>query len=1331
MREAIFEKIICIRKQILFLFLILAAISLFLKPMVQVNYDMNSYLPEESDSTVALNVMKEEFDGGIPGARAMIRDVSLTEALEYKEKINNIDGVDAVTWLDDSVNMQEPLEVQDQDVVETYYKDGCALYSITIDEEKNLSAVAAIQGLIGEDNAMSGAAVSTAAATNSTVSEIRKIAIAAVLFVFFILLLTTASWLEPLIVLAGLGVAVLINAGSNLMFGEISFVTNAAGSILQLAVSLDYSVFLIHSFEECRKNEKSVKKAMRNALCQSLSSILSSGLTTVIGFLALVLMRFQIGPDLGLALAKGIAISLLTVFLFMPGLILTFYPLMDKTRHRSFMPPFHKFGMWITKFMLPLAFCFMALVVPSYLASINNSYYYGSSHIFGKGTKLGDDTAAIEKTFGKNDTYVLLVPKGNTSAEMELSQKLHDIPEVKNLISYVDMAGAQVPYEYLDEDSLSLLESDGYSRMVLSVKVPYEGQEATALIDTVRKLAEQYYPGDYYLAGEGVSTYDLKNTVEVDMVKVNLIAIAAVFLVLALSTRSVVLPIILVASIETAIWLNLSLYYYAGNPLFYIAYLIISSIQLGATVDYAILFTDHYREKRKLLDKKESIIETISGVTVSVLTSGITLTVVGFLLGIISTHGLLSQLGMLLGKGTLCSMFAVLFVLPGLLYLFDGLFQRKEKKVMSRKRNKKIAAMVLAFSVGISSFANSHMVEAAALSKEEVIYGMMDAAGNVTGVYAVNILSGEGRHTDYGSYSDVRNMTSSDEIVFNGEMVQVDSTVPKLYYQGNLKGKTLPWNFEIIYKLDGKETAPEELAGKSGSLEISMKITKNKNCDDSFWNGYALQTGLLLDSERCSNITADGATVANVGSDKQLSYIILPGKEKDIVIHTDVRDFEMDGISVNAVRLNLDIDMDERELQDKVTDIQDVVSNLRDGADKLKKGAGDLKDGSGDLKKGIRKIEKALKKLDENSEGLTDGSSEVMKALKKIEKALGNVKMDTDDLTKLGTASKQIQTGIDSLVGGLKTMDGSIFTFQKGLSQAGLSGAGDLAKKNKQAVQSLGITDTQRLLYEAYAAGKESAVMEKLEELVKKQDKEALTLYQAYSASGDATVITDYIQKAGLFISMEALLKANISYIEGSNQLISGFDAVLDPEKGDLMKGAVMLQGKYKEFNTNIQSMVTSLKSLSKNMTKMKKNITRLTKRYGTLDKGIGSYTEGVSALNDAYGQIEKGAVSLAEGTADLYDGTEEMFDGCAEFENETLDMDDKISDAITDTIDEMTGKNEETVSFLSDKNKDIKSVMFVMKTAAIEKEKIEETEETQEEKISIWQKFLNLFKKE
>lgn len=681
----IFTGIVRHPKQIIIIFAILALICSGCKKMVGVNYDMTDYLPEDSPSTVAMNTMEEEFSDGIPGARVMVQNVSVAEALEYKEQLEAIEGVTNVTWLDDAASIYTPLEYMDQEEVETYYKDGAALFSVTIEDGKNIETVAAIRELIGEENAMDGTAVSDADSATGTVDEVAKIGMLGTLFVLCVLLLTTTSWLEPFIILIGMGVAIVLNEGSNLIFGEISFVSNAAGSVLQMAVSLDYSVFLLHRYQDYHKEQGNVRTAMTDALCDSISSILSSGLTTVIGFLALCMMSFRIGPDLGLVLAKGIALSLITVFVFLPAMIVLLAKWIEKTKHRSFMPSFHKFGKVIRKVTIPCVCLFVMAIVPSYLASNANSYYYGASEMFGEGTRLGDDTRKIQEIFGQSDSYVLLVPKDDVAKQKELSEALQELPEVTSIISYVDLVGKEIPQQYLDSSQLSKLYSDHYARIVLSVDVDFEGEETFALVERIREIAEEYYPGQWQLAGQGVSTLDLKDTITADTVKVNFLAIAAVVVVLLIVTKSISIPVILVLGIETAIWINMSLPYFMGNTIFYIAYLIISSIQLGATVDYAILFTDTYMEKRENLGKKEAVAATVEAVTVSILTSGSVMTVVGFLMGKVSTSGLLSQMGYFLGKGTIFSLLIVFFVLPGLLYLLDSVIQKTTKGIKFRQ----------------------------------------------------------------------------------------------------------------------------------------------------------------------------------------------------------------------------------------------------------------------------------------------------------------------------------------------------------------------------------------------------------------------------------------------------------------------------------------------------------------------------------------------------------------------------------------------------------------------------------------------------------------------
>lgn len=687
--EKFYEKIVNYKKLIISIFVIASIICMFCSKQVNIDYDINNYLPDEAKSSLSLDIMENEYGIDIPNARVMVSDVSISDAQKMKERLSEIDGVESVTWLDDVIDLNTPLEASDKKTVEDYYKDNSALYTVSINENTRIETVNAIRELIGDKNSMAGSAVNTAIATETTTKEVSRIILLTIPICLAILILTSTSWFEPILLLGSIGVAIILNRGTNLMFGTISFVTNAAGSVLQLAVSMDYSIFLLHRFGEMRKDGYKPKEAMIKALTKSTSSILSSGLTTVIGFAALILMRFKIGPDMGIVMAKGIMFSLITVFILLPVLTLYLYPLIDKTEHKPFIPSFNKFGKLVSKIMIPALVVFIILIIPSYKGQSSNSFYYGSSKLFGVETQLGSDTQKIEDIFGKSNNLVLMLPKGDFEKEKKLSDDLKNIAEVTSIISYVDQAGAEVPTEYVDSEILKQLISDNYSRMIISIKSDYEGNEVFSLVKEIRYLSNKYYGDRYYLAGESVSTYDLMETVTSDTVRVNAIAIGAVFIVLLLTMKSLSIPVILVLAIETAIWINLSVPYVIGKPLFYIGYLIISSVQLGATVDYAILLTSRYMEDRQKYCKKDSIIETMSSVTVSILTSACILTIAGLLLGFISTHGVISQLGQLLARGTVLSSIIVLFVIPGMLYLCDGLIEKTTFKVHFYRKNKK------------------------------------------------------------------------------------------------------------------------------------------------------------------------------------------------------------------------------------------------------------------------------------------------------------------------------------------------------------------------------------------------------------------------------------------------------------------------------------------------------------------------------------------------------------------------------------------------------------------------------------------------------------------
>ena len=668
---------------IIIVFLIVTVICAGLSTLVGVNYNFADYLPKDAPSTNALNVMEEEYSQPIPNMRVVIYDVSIPDALEYKEKIEKAEGVKEVTWLDDSIDIYGPLELADQDSVETWYKNSDALFSVTVssDEKEKKAAVDAIREIIGDDNAMSGTAVTDVLSPVHTSQEIQKIMLIALPIVFIILLLTTTSWFEPVLFMITIGVAIMLNRGTNLIFGEISFVTNAAGSVLQLAVSMDYSIFLLHRFAENRQEGGNVQDAMMKAVKQSMGSVLSSGLTTVTGFAALILMRFRIGPDMGYVMAKAIVFSLICVLCFLPALAISTYKLIDKTRHRAFWPDFHKFAKAVLKVRIPALILAVLLLIPCYIAQGKNDFLYGSSRVYSTNeTQMGRDLLAVEDEYGPSNPLVILVPKGDISEEQQLNDALKADPDVTSVISYVNTVGASIPEDFVPEESLSQLYSEHYSRFVVSLDTEEVEDGWADKVDELHTICEKYYGDETLIAGDLASTEDLKDTITVDNTRVNILAILFVFVILVLNFKSVSIPVILTLVIELSIWINLSVPYLQSTTLHYIGYLIISSVQLGATIDYAILLTGRYMDERKTKKRKDAAIESIRACVLSLFTSAIILTIAGSVLGAISTNLVLSQLGILVGRGAVISFILVLFVLPALLMIFDRLIEKTTAK---------------------------------------------------------------------------------------------------------------------------------------------------------------------------------------------------------------------------------------------------------------------------------------------------------------------------------------------------------------------------------------------------------------------------------------------------------------------------------------------------------------------------------------------------------------------------------------------------------------------------------------------------------------------------
>jgi predicted RND superfamily exporter protein len=667
------------RKLILIIFIALTIVSLLLIPTVSVNYNMTDYLPADAQSTKALEIMKNEFSDSIPNASVLVHDVSLTEALECKRQLASVNGVEDVTWLDNIADIHQPLETLDQSIVENYYKNGNALFSVTIAEDMESAAISAMRTLVGKNNAVTGQASDSAdlqqATTNETVGAM-TILLPAVLI---ILIISTRSWLEPLIFLAGIGISILINMGTNIFFGEISFITNSVSPILQLAVSLDYAVFILHSFSSYRQKYGDVERAMRYAIRTSMSTVAASALTTLFGFIALTFMDFGIGIDLGIILAKGIVLSFLSCAIFLPALILSIYKLLDKTQHRPFLPNFQNINRLFSKLMLPVAILVLLILIPSFLGQGKTGFIYGSGNV-DIGTINGQQRVMVQDAFGKNNTMVLLVPTKELATEAALCEDLEQLSQVDSVLSFSNTVGTTIPKDILSEQVVDQFYSDHYSRIIVNMSTPDEGELAFRTVEEITAIAEHHYGDEIYTAGQSAALYDMKQVVQDDNWVVTLIAVVSIFLVLLFTFKSFTLPFILLLTIEAAIWINLSIPYFTGISINFLGYLVLNTVQLGATIDYAILLTNTYMRNRKKMLQKQAMHATMASAFPSILVSALILSVAGFTLYATTSTAAVADIGELIGRGTILSAVMVLCFLPAMLKVFDNAIAKTTRK---------------------------------------------------------------------------------------------------------------------------------------------------------------------------------------------------------------------------------------------------------------------------------------------------------------------------------------------------------------------------------------------------------------------------------------------------------------------------------------------------------------------------------------------------------------------------------------------------------------------------------------------------------------------------
>ena len=659
-------------------------------PFVGVNYDLSKYLPDFAPTKQALDVMEQEF--GYPGmARIMVKDVTLPEARTIRQRISRVDGVDLVVGPDLAANVYSTDAFIKNSLTDRFYKDGNAVYQIIFEDgdsdASTHKAINEIYGIVGKDRGcFAGSSVSSKERQESITREIAMAIGMAVVIIWLILTLTTTSWFEPFLFILVMAVAIVLNMGSNIMFGRISFFTFSTAAILQLAVSMDYSIFLLHTYTAIKQSGVDSRPAMEAAIEKSCSSILASGATTIVGFLVIALMKFTIGRDVGFVLTKGIVCSLVTVLFLMPTLILRFDKKIEKTAHRSFLPPLDGLGKLMYRIRIPVLAAAAFCAVPCYFGQSMNYFYYGDDALgSGPGTRVYEDSRAIEDVFGKSNVIIAMVPNGNVIKERRLTEELEDQEFIDYALSMAGTLPQGIPESFLPESVTKQLRTGSYARILISMENREESSYSFQCSEKLTEIVKKYYPEDSYVIGMTPTTMDIRDILTDDYNRVSIISLAGVALVVMLTFHSVMVPVLVIIPIEVAIYLNMTIPYIIGDSMVYIGYIIVSCLQLGATIDYSILMTNNYMEFRETMGSRDAAVTAIAKSAISILTSGGILTVVGYLLYFTSSIQAISQVGRLVGRGALLSMILVLSLLPALLAAFDKPIRRQQQRAVERR----------------------------------------------------------------------------------------------------------------------------------------------------------------------------------------------------------------------------------------------------------------------------------------------------------------------------------------------------------------------------------------------------------------------------------------------------------------------------------------------------------------------------------------------------------------------------------------------------------------------------------------------------------------------
>ncbi|MDE6943660.1 MAG: MMPL family transporter [Lachnospiraceae bacterium] len=675
------RKVVQFRIPILLISIVLLIPSFLGYVGTRVNYDILSYLPKDIETMVGQDILVEEFGTGA-FSMFIVEGMEAKEVVRLKEEIELIEHVEKVVWYDTVMDISTPMEMMPEEIYRAFNSGDATMMAIIFDEttsaDGTMEAIEDIRRVAGRSCFLSGMSAVVTDTKNLSEKEAPIYVCIAVLLSCLVLSLTMDSFLIPFLFLLSIGMAILYNLGSNIFLGEISYITKALSAVLQLGVTMDYSIFLWHSYQEKIPEAADNKEAMAKAIGETITSVVSSSLTTVAGFIALCFMSFTLGMDLGVVMAKGVVFGVVTCVTILPSMILVFDKALEKTKHKALLPDLQGIGEFVTRHYRVFILLFAAMLFPAIFGYRNTKVYYNLDETLPKDLASIIANDKLNEKFDMNATHMLLLSADLPGREVKsMTEELQAVDGVNWVLGLNAVKGDMIPEEMIPDSLKGALESDNWQLLLIGSQYKVASEEVNDQCSRISAVCKSY-DSRGMLVGEAPCTKDLIEITDQDFKTVSVVSIGVIFVIIFLVFKSAVLPVILVSVIEMAIFVNMGIPYYTGTQIPFIASVVIGTIQLGATVDYAILMTTRYRKERYGgMSRKEAVAIACQSSVKSIVVSALSFFAATFGVGLYSNIDMISSLCTLMARGALVSMVSVIFILPSMFMVFDRIITMK------------------------------------------------------------------------------------------------------------------------------------------------------------------------------------------------------------------------------------------------------------------------------------------------------------------------------------------------------------------------------------------------------------------------------------------------------------------------------------------------------------------------------------------------------------------------------------------------------------------------------------------------------------------------------